>query len=376
MERQKTKWIRLNWRVLTVLALAILVALTSLLIFNRDRLSMDSINRAIHYRRLGTAAQTDQFQFLNSATNTFVTLGEGLAVASASGLSVYDRTGNVQYSAIFSMQRPVIRERGGFVLAYDMGGRAIQLGSSREALWRLDWEDPLIAVSVNENGWLAVACEQNGPRGAVTVVNAQGTPVWRWGSDRYVLGAVLASDNRTLAISTLTETGGEILWYSVTAVAEDEPQAVFSYRGEVFFDLWFSNRRNLAVLSANLFLYLSDSGEVLGEYHFFDRYLRAYDPGGDSVALYLSPHETGIGGNFVLVSNIGADREIEILGTPLDISLSGRYLAALFIDKLLLFRNGALYAEFQETEGMTRVLAREDGSVFRLSASRARLLIP
>ena len=377
MERRKTRgrWFK-NRRVLALLILAALVALTSVLIFNRDRISMDSISRAIHYRRLGTAAQTDLFQFHNSATNTFVTLGEGLAVASSSGLTVYDRTGGISYSAIFSMGRPMIRENGGFVLAYDLGGRAIQMGSAREALLRLDWEYPLIDVSVNENGWMVVSCEQNGPRGVVTVLNAQGTPIWRWTSDRqYVLQAVLAPDNRTLAILTLTDTGGEILWYA-TDSPEADPGAVFSYQGEVFFDLWFYNRRNLAVISSNLLLYLSDSGEILGEFRFSDRYLRGYDPGGDTVALYLSPHETGIGGNLVLVSNVGEIREIEIQGTPLDISLSGRYLAALFIDRLVLFRNGTPYATFEGTEGMTQVITREDGSVFRLSNSRARLLIP
>ena len=78
----------------------------------------------------------------------------------------------------------------------------------------------------------------------------------------------------------------------------------------------------------------------------------------------------------MLVSNVEEEREMEIQGTPLDISLNGRYLAALFLDRLVLFRNGVPYASFSETEGMTKVLVREDGSLFRLSASRARLVVP
>jgi len=374
MRREKTRARRILAPVLSALILIVLIALAVFLIANRDRLSLDHFNRAIQYRGLGTAAQAETFHFIDSASNRFVTLGEGIAVASVSGLSVYDRTGNLVYSELFSMRQPVIRESGGFVLAYDLGGTAIRVGNTREILLELSWEESLIDVSLNENGWLAVSHEQDGTRGVVVVVNPEGDLAFRvYSRERYLIGAALGSDNRSLAVLTAMEQGAAVHWYSTV---DRERQWEFLKEGELFFDIWFTDRREIALISGNMLLYLTHTGEIRREYHFFDRYLRGYTRSEGTVALRLSPHQTGAGGNFVLLSGVGEEREIEIQGTPVDISLAGRYFAALFIDRLLLYRNGQEYALFDETEGMTRVLTREDGSVFRLSTQRARLLIP
>ncbi|MCL2367858.1 MAG: hypothetical protein FWC72_02585, partial [Oscillospiraceae bacterium] len=205
-----------------------------------------------------------------------------------------------------------------------------------------------------------------------------GTPMYRFhrGGGSHLIAAALAADNRTLAILTMTETGGQIQWYTV---GRDEITRIGEYRreDELFFDLWFTSRNgDLGVISNNQVLYLSPTGEVLAEYDFTDRHLRAYDTADGQVALHLTPSPTGGGGDLVVVAPDGQTTYTEITGNLFDLSLSGRYLAALFFDEILIYRGGRRYARFGETEGMTNVLMRRDGTAFRLSPHRARLLVP
>jgi len=388
--RQKPKKRRTFWRKISrwrpgkkgsIFILALLVVVTVAIIGNLDRITIGHFNRAIQYSRLGSPGHAAEFRFANLGSNTFVTLGDGIAVASTGGLRFYDRSGTLAYAEAFEMEEPVIRSTGDYVLAYDLGGVSFQSGNRHGALVRMnEWEGRIIDANINANGWIIVSSEEIGNLGRITVFDAQGVRRWHVaiGTDSgHVIGAVLANDNRTVAVLTMTDQGGRVHW--ITTAADGTTQANYYYlrEGEVFFDIWTrSNSGDVGVISSNTILYLTSQGEVESEYHFQDRHLRAYDIADGRAALYLSTSQTGSGGEIVILDQNGHDQSVEISGNLLDISLRGRFVAALFVDELLIFRGTSNYARWRETEGMSSVLMREDGTVFRLSQHRARLLVP
>jgi len=366
-------------RVGLVLLLVLLIVLAIALITNRDRMTIGHLNRAIQYSRLGSPGHAAEFRFANLGSNTFATLGDGIAVASAGGLRFYDRAGTLVYTRPFEMGEPVIQTAGNHVLAYDLGGFSFQSGNRNEALVHIaQWDDRIIHASINENGWITVSAEQIGYLGRVVVLDSQGNVRWRMrvGSG-HVIGAVLANDNRTVAILTMTEQGSRIFWHSIGVEGTDVAVYDYLHEGEIFFDIWTtSNSGNVGIISSNMVLYLTSRGVVESEYHFRDRYLRAFDIADGCVALYLSTSQIGPGGELVILDPGGREQVIEVSGNLVDLSLQSRYLAALFADELLIYRDTSRYASFRETEGMSHVLMREDGTVFRLSQHRARLLVP
>ena len=364
-----------------VFLLLLIVVGTIALLGNFDRMTFGHFNRAIQYSRLGSPGHAEEFRFANLGSNTFVALGDGIAVASTGGLRFYDRSGALAYAAAFEMERPVIRSAGDYVLTYDLGGFSFQSGNRREALvHEEEWEGRIIDANINANGWIVVSAEQIGFLGRVTVIDPRGIPQWgvSIGTDSgHVIGAVLANDNRTVAILTMTDQGGRVLWMPVGAMGANQAEYDYLREGELFFDIWTtSNSGNVGVISSNTVLYLTAQGEIESEYHFRDRHLRAYDIADGRAALYLSTSQTGPGGELVILDPNGRDQRVEIAGNLLDISLRGRYIAALFVDELLIFRGTSRYARWRETEGMSNVLMREDGTAFRLSQHRARLLVP
>jgi len=362
-------------KIWMVLLLVLTILLTVTLVANRDRLTVSHLTRAVQYSSLGTSRRAEEFRFTNSGSNTFVALGDGLAVASSGGLRVYDRTASLVYAENFQTEDPIIRSAGNFVLAYDLGGHSLRSGNAREALVRIDDLDGrIIDARINANGWIALCTEQVGTLGLVVVIDPQGNLRYRVEiRSGHVIAAVLAEDNRTLAILTMADAGGRILWYS-TDVGEQPPQAEYLHEDELFFDIWTTSRNgSVGVISNNMVLTLSANGTVESEYHFRERRLRAYDTAGGHIALYF---RSGTTGEIILLNQNGDEQQIEVRGNLTDISLRGRYVAAMCTDELLIFRGTSQYARFSETEGMTQVLMREDGTVFRLSAHRAILLVP
>ena len=377
MEGRSTKGNQGLKKIGLFLGLVILILLTILLLTNRDRLTFGHFVRGIQYHNLGSAGRAEEFRFANLISNTFAVFGDGIAVASGSGLAVYDQRADQVYAALSPLERPVIQTAGDFVIAYDLGGLAIQAGNTREHLRHLEADGQIIAAHINENGWITVSSERVGTLGVVRVYDPEGRPRFHVRAGvGHLITAALAADNRTLVFLTMTETGGRVVWYYIDVESED-PAYEYLEEGEIFFDLWFTGRDgSVGAISSNMVRFLSNRGEREGEYRFSDRHLRAYDTNQGNIALHLSPRPAGAGGVLVLLEPDGTAEEVPAEGTVLDISLRDRYLAALSHDQLMVYRGNYVYARWTETEGMTRVLMREDGTVFRLSSQRAKLLVP
>ncbi|MCL2587960.1 MAG: DUF5711 family protein [Oscillospiraceae bacterium] len=358
------------------LGLLLLVLLTVTLLMNRDRLTFSHLSRAIAYRNLGSSI-AEEYHFSGLGSNTFVTFDNGLAVASGSGLAVYNRRGEQVYAGLALMEQPVLTTAGDFILAFDLGGRDLQIGNTQEAIRQFEADGRIIDARINENGWVTVSSEQIGTLGFVRVYDPQGRPRLNLRSrDGHLIAAALAADNRTLVTLSMNEDGGRVAWFYIDVEGE-HVQHEHIEPGEVFFDFWFTSTNGaVGAISGNMVRYLSNTGVRQGEYRFHDRHLRAYDVDAPNVALHISPHLTGAGGELVRVEPEGMVHSTLVEGNLFDISLRGRYIAALFFDRLVVYRNGRVYATFRDTEGMNRVLMREDGTVFRLSSHRARLLVP
>jgi len=374
-ETRKPKRKRLG-KVKAVILLILAIVLAVTLIANRDRLTLSHLTRAIQYSGLGSDRLAEEFRFPNVGSNTFATLGDGLALASSGGLRVYDRTASLVYMENVQMDNPVIQTAGDFVLAYDLGGFSLRSGNRREALaYRDNLEGRIIDARINANGWVTLSTERVGTLGEVTVIDPQGNGRYRVGiNSGHVIAALLGEDNRTLIVLTMADTGGRVLWFDIHVEGQSVETHQYLREGELFFDIWVTSRDGgIGLISNNMVLYLSPRGAVEHEYHFRERHLRAYNIADGRIALYF---EAGIDGEIILLQANGSEQRIQVGGNLIDISQSGRYVAALFPDELLIFRGTSRYARFRETEGMTRILMRTDGTVFRLSSQRAILLVP
>jgi len=239
---------------------------------------------------------------------------------------------------------------------------------------------PLIAASLNENGWLTVTAEKKTYKGCVSVYNQNMDLVFEYNSShRFVMDACIGNDNRTLAAVTLGQEDSvfvsELVYYDLE---DTQPKAHHTIPDALAMDLKEKAGHMLTV--TDTCLSVSDrSGSNVGAYDYGGAYLREYDLSGeDFVALVLNRYKTGSVGWIVTVDAQGQEvASLPIHEEVLSISAAGRYLAVLYMDELVLYSPELEeYATISETESVSRVLVTENGAVLMIAAESADLILP
>ena len=134
-----------------------------------------------------------------------------------------------------------------------------------------------------------------------------------------------------------------------------------------------------ATVSDTALTYAGANGEVTGSYAYSGSYLREYDLGGNGfAALLLNRYRSGSVGRLVTVDKSGEVLgSLEVREEVLHISASGRYLAVLYADHLVVYNQEMQpYATLRGTGDAQNVLMRPDGTVLLLSGETARLFLP
>ena len=99
----------------------------------RDRLNLDALQRYVRYLNVSEDSKTGRFVYDESNSNRYADLSGGLSVASATGLSLYDKDGVETASIQASMSAPVLKTGGEIAMAYDTGGNTLKAASQKPA---------------------------------------------------------------------------------------------------------------------------------------------------------------------------------------------------------------------------------------------------
>ena len=138
----------------------------------------------------------------------------------------------------------------------------------------------LLSVRPNDSGWRAVTAQHSGYKGAVTVYDAQQEPVIQISlSSTFAVDAALSPDNRTVAVVTMDQTGGQfsstLLFYPVD---QSEPSAQVDLGDLVVLDLEYEDDQ-LWVLGEDQLAAVSADGSQVARYDLGRSYLKGCDLG-------------------------------------------------------------------------------------------------
>lgn len=350
----------------------------------RDGTGFDVLRRYLHYGRPEQAGGEVVYHYDAASRNRFAILGESLVVLSDASLRLFGSTGEEVWSMPVTMTAPALATGGNRAVAYDVGGTALYVLDQTGLLLELtaDEEEPYIAATLNKNGELAVTAQKKGYKGSVKVYDRalNPDPVFEFkSSQRFVLdGYILGND---LAAVTLGQENGvfvsNIVLYEI-GVSGEEPAADYSISGGLVAAIGEQEGRLVTVSDASL-TYAASNGEIAGTYSYSGSYLREYDLNGSGfTALLLNRYRSGSVGRLVTVDKNGEEAgSLDIREEVLGISASGRYLAVLYSDHLVVYNQDLQpYASLQGTGDTREALMRPDGSVLLLSASSASLFLP
>lgn len=290
-------------------------------------------------------SKTEPYTYETGTQQMFASLKGGVAVVNTTGLQVLDKSGVTVTRSIVSMTAPAVTSAGSRAAAYDVGGTVLRVGDTKGNLTILDQENKILAVSLNEAGWLAVVTEETGYKGRVTVYNDDLEPVYRWHSGtNYVLSACVSPDCRTMVALTLEETGSGAHVFSLSS---EEEYASYSAPGTLLFDCGFLGNDRLCAVHDGGLVFFSTSGADGGSWSFGGQYLTGYSLDGDGfVTVLLSQYQTGSAGMAATVG-YGGNVTGQLTTQEVAQSLSVR-------DKQVMIRYGeslALYSQsLEETD--------------------------
>lgn len=356
------------------------VLLVVLLAAYRDGTGFDVLRRYLNYGVAEKAGDEIIYDYDSSSKNRFAVLGENLLVLSDASFSLLDKHGGELWSVPVNLSSPALSCGGGRAVAYDVGGTALYLADESGVIWELSAteEEPFIAASLNDDGYLAVTSEKKGFKGSVSVYNPSfGQSFVFDSSRRFVLDACVL-DNCLAAVTLGQENGAFVSNVVLYHMPEEQPAADYNISGGLVAAIGEQDRK-IVTVSDTCLTYASTAGEVQATYTYKGSYLREYALEGDGfAALLLNRYRSGSVGRLVTVGHNGGELgSLEIREEILGISASGRYLAVLYSDRLVIYNDDLQpYATLRGTDYARGVLMRPDGSALLLSSESASLFLP
>ena len=369
-------------QILSALLVLVIVLGVVLVASYRDGTGFDVLRRYLNYGRAEEAGGEALYVYDASAGNHFALLEDYLVVLSETKLRILDAAGGEIWSTGVQMDAPTLETGGDYVVAYDVGGTELYVLDDLGELfaYEADEEEPILSARLNANGWLAVTAEKKGYKCGVQVYNDEMERVFDFNSaQRFLSDAYVTDDNQSLAVVALGQENSvfvsNILLYDLK---ETEPYGRYSVQDGLLLAFGQQGERLAAVTDTGLSLADPD-GNNQKVYSYGEDYLRDYDlHGEDFSVLLLNRYRSGSVGRLITVDTEGAQiASLDVNTEVLSVSASGRYLAVLYADKLVVYnRDLQVYASLQGTDYAREALMRPDGSVLLVSSESAELFLP
>ena len=380
--RKRAEKRRVRRKILLLALVLILVLGVVLVAAYRDGTGFDVLRRYLNYGRVETVGGEALYDYDASTNNRFAVLGDHLAVLSDSSLEILNKNGEEAWKAPVKMASPALIYGGGRAAAYDVGGHNIYVLAEKGKTLELETpaEEPIIAVTMNRQGWLAVTTEKKNRKGMVKVYDDKMEEVFDFNSSRrFVMDAYVTDDCKYLAAVTLGQEGGNFVSNVVLYdLGKEDPVADYSVVDGLVLEIG-QQGGNLATVSDTCITFAKTNGTVVGSYDYKNEYLRGYSLEADDFApLLLNRYQSGSVGRLVTVADDGTEiAHLDINEEVQSLSARGRYLAVLYLDSLVIYnRNLEVYASLQGTGDAKDVLVRADGSALLLSPEEARIFLP
>lgn len=159
---------------LVVLAVVMIGAIVLFAVLSGGTMSFDAVRRSISYmgEEKTESGMVGEMTFVNHSASCIEQYGDGLIIASRTGVEVLDSTEGELLMVSSPMTTPDVTVVGGRAFAYDVGGTAYVVIDGGELTAQRDADNEIIAASMNSAGWLAIATQQTSYKATVYVFDS------------------------------------------------------------------------------------------------------------------------------------------------------------------------------------------------------------
>lgn len=357
---------------------ALLIAAAAVLIFlvYTGRLDVEMVKEL--FAPGGSRPSEDTvFTYESGTRQTFTRVGDGLAVASASGGQLFGADGQLAARQIFAMTTPAVAASKTSCVFFDVGGTAMRVMDMQGAVKNLDTQQAIVSVTMNASGWIAAVTEEHGSKGHISVYGKNLELIYEWlsgsGDTGYILSARVAPDNKGMAVLSLDKAGGKITFFSFV---KEEAETSYTAPAELLIDFDYLTPTRLAAVSEERLVIVNVSGNQTAEYRFDGMHLRDYElHESDFAVLFLEKYHAVGEGRLITIGSAGnVLGDIETGRSLISLSSYDKNVLALYGDGLVLYTRGLeLAGEYGGTAGQKRAILRSGNEALLLTAYSAEI---
>ncbi len=297
------------------LVLAAVIVIFSLFAFtvNRSQMTVSNLRYMLKYIDfISPASPVENSEvYFDADDKTKLSLLRGNPVVlDGSGLSVYDRTGRVTLHENFAFSNPAIIAGEKYVYAYDLGGgtNTLKIFNSYAELYSCRYDNPVLGVSVNDDGDYCVITADKGYASGVKVYDSDNRIIYsKQFGDVYTVAAALGKDAAYVLTATVTVDDGDyVCELSRCDTTKEQVVNVMRYLGELPLDVSYFDDGGFVFITDRAVRFFDADCSVVEERFF----------GSESAKRYFSDDEyaiityaTQIVGNSTRLSVLGSDGE-------------------------------------------------------------------
>jgi len=353
---ERTRRLKSGIKFTRVLLLLIMVVTAVVLLFaNKDKLSADNFKRLAAKIDLGVSTNSEVdsavIDFDYNSTGKVKTYKDGIARVTDDNLVIMDNIGTQFQSVLTGMNSPQILSGSRYVCVFDRGGRRLMVCDSFTVLFDYSFDDNIVDVSMNANGYLVVVTESESYKNHCIVFDSSFKEIYKINSlNRYIVTADISPDNKYIILSSLYAKDADVIpQANCYRLDKKEPVWSVDYDGSVAVDVKIKNDGTASLLFEWGVSVLNSKGKEKYRYEFGDDILQNYHFG-----------------NGKQISDTQFDRAV------ISVDQLGDRLAVLTTDTVYLYDvNGKLISQLENTDDGSTVLFSDKNSLVTVGAARA-----
>ncbi len=303
----------------------------------------------------------------------------GLAMLSASRLSVFSPSGQERFGVECSFERPALAVSDRTVLAYDRGGRAYMLTDNGTTLLKQDFSDILYTACMNKKGAYAFVSRARGYASTVTVFDDRQRQMFTWYSaTHYISGVSLSDDAKRLAVISSGQQNDQFSGrLTLLDTGKSEPVMTRDFHDALPYRVGFLGNRLFYVVTEDGLSFYDDSGQTLLDWSFDGRRPLAFGASGEGfVAVYLVSGQS-TAGELVVLDSKGPRARRSLLGESVSLSVNGSYIGVLADEMASVYDEDLEQrGQSQTAVGIRSLLMRDDGTALMLGQNGSLIYRP
>ncbi len=190
------------------------------------------------------------------------TYGKVMLLVNNEGIYAVDERGREAWSSVAPTTSPYVSVNGNYIMLADINGKSLKTYKKEKTIAEIETENEIFCAKLNKNGYVAVATDEIGYKGMVTLYDKNGKELFKWHSGTGYIGDIEISPKNNIAVAQIATDKDKLYTRIIEIKPKDseEPECLAEIEGIVM-KLKYRDNGSLIAVSDNALYGFKASGK-------------------------------------------------------------------------------------------------------------------